>query len=112
MSRSHELEQLFGTLMAAEGGPVISAHVLAETSGFSLDAEGQPHGHNDLVYALGLVAGGICAVKLNEDDDGSHELLKDMEGEYLVVAYIAAEDINNLILDLSELVSDSEGKQA
>lgn len=95
--------------MSQEGGPVISAHVLAETSGFSLDADGQPQGHNDLVYALGIVTGGICSVKLG--DDSTHELLKDMEGEYLTVAYVAAEDINNLILDLSELVSDSEGKQ-
>ena len=109
MSRSPDLEGQFEDLLMSHGGPMAIAHVLAEAAGFTYDNgpdEDIPTGHMDEVYALGFVTKGLVALKT--DDEGEQGLLKDREGDYLVVTYLTPEAVESLVKDLSERLASLE----
>jgi hypothetical protein len=105
--RSQLLEQLFEALLMDEGGPMATAHVMAETSGFTFDGEEEITGHMDELYAVGIVSQGIVAVNMSREDRDA-ALIKDRVNEHMIAFYMPREAIERLVKDLGELIQREE----
>ena len=92
----------------AEGGPLTTAHVMAETSGFAVGGDGMPTGHVDSVFAIGLMAGGMCVTQL---DPNNEELTtfrdRETQDDFFHVFMFDRGDFESFVRDASELLAQT-----
>lgn len=66
MDENDYLEKVFEESLKAHGAPMSSAHVLAAVSGWTLGPDGEPVGHAEEVFTLGIVQGGYAIASLSQ----------------------------------------------